>query len=1155
MSDDAECRLCRCGEEVGLLFHPCACKGSIQYVHEACLVTWLRISDKRVCELCLTEFEFKTLYEEHAPSTLSSWEIMWGSLQLGMRFSPDICRYALVTLLWCFVFPLLTCRVYRLFSSYDWNNMVLVWTDWSPDLVLFDCLHGLFISSAIACALLMILVLHEYVGNIQLDDIQFESINLQNIRERFDSNLFDIADRVVEAASAVAADANERINELQSVDGFNRIESIVFRIPVSRSREHLPDVAIEALVDEAPDDELGILLGLRGGITRGLYSLSLILLVNIAFLLTFVFVPLSLGRFLKHTVMFLFKLEFCEYQNREYLALGYTTILLPVIFYVVVHRLMCRRTRSSQDNIVYKYAASIFSALCNLLLLGCISFFELFLLSEVVGWIAHFGVMGASGDTVPVMLARIELCHSAPFTCIGIHWAVGSVLIVNWAALIWAFRQVVHPCFQIRFFSNKQKKAYGGFAPLFDMRRLRMQEQSKTWIGLINKIQSTLQQSVDEVDDSFLTPAVFGEVESPLQDSMISHSMDGCLDYISMIILWSIPAMLVFLWAPILCIKWISPGVFPIRMGSFKEPFIDAQLPLDIFLFVSVPLFLDRLGVHTMVISIARIVGKALTSPLDLEGYVMRPLADFLRSGFIRVDVFLDVTSKYKPLPELVTWEVPSSGGSLTIDDPISTVKLTSRMPVGTRVNIVGVIAHVSHDSSNLYMFTITDSLGYCIPVLYFAEFHSRISPDLLNIESIITSLKAHLKDQPKSHALSHEKFMDSKPLVVLRLLLDEFNDDPEMLEALMTILPQGVVGSWSHDMLRIFHEILRLWENNNPAPVVALRNVLVSNEGGRSLVLDGSSTIALEPDLGHRYFLARASFDSRRAARPHTGQFCIWRHQPQNIHLRLRLLAILSIFAGVLASVLSLSIPLIIGRILFEQLNDPFDHDIYHWIAGSVTIFILNEINKWSVVNVYEKRLNFLKYLMNPFEVLLKWGCMVLIFVIVLPLLFGVLFELVVLNSFNAASYPVENGYFPQFSWFQNWGIGLVVGRSWSRMVGLGLFGEGYWFSKFEGLRLDFGHTNLRKLCLDVAFPLVISIAIRILVPYLVAISFLKYFPDHDTLFASKVLRNSFPVFSCTLLGRDLMKSVASSLHFLHDIIRDNRYKIGQQLQNRFQQ
>ena len=55
------CRICF-SNDIGergterLLEKPCACKGSLSFVHESCLVKWLLQKNIRKCELCHTNF-------------------------------------------------------------------------------------------------------------------------------------------------------------------------------------------------------------------------------------------------------------------------------------------------------------------------------------------------------------------------------------------------------------------------------------------------------------------------------------------------------------------------------------------------------------------------------------------------------------------------------------------------------------------------------------------------------------------------------------------------------------------------------------------------------------------------------------------------------------------------------------------------------------------------------------------------------------------------------------------------------------------------------------------------------------------------------------------------------------------------------------------
>ncbi|CAG2251600.1 DOA10 [Mytilus edulis] len=53
------CRVCRCESTPDKpLFHPCVCTGSIKFVHQECLVQWLKYSRKEYCELCKHRYAF-----------------------------------------------------------------------------------------------------------------------------------------------------------------------------------------------------------------------------------------------------------------------------------------------------------------------------------------------------------------------------------------------------------------------------------------------------------------------------------------------------------------------------------------------------------------------------------------------------------------------------------------------------------------------------------------------------------------------------------------------------------------------------------------------------------------------------------------------------------------------------------------------------------------------------------------------------------------------------------------------------------------------------------------------------------------------------------------------------------------------------------------
>ena len=56
------CRICHCNETESQseLMSPCACAGSLKYVHQTCLQQWVKSANTKSCELCKYEFEMST---------------------------------------------------------------------------------------------------------------------------------------------------------------------------------------------------------------------------------------------------------------------------------------------------------------------------------------------------------------------------------------------------------------------------------------------------------------------------------------------------------------------------------------------------------------------------------------------------------------------------------------------------------------------------------------------------------------------------------------------------------------------------------------------------------------------------------------------------------------------------------------------------------------------------------------------------------------------------------------------------------------------------------------------------------------------------------------------------------------------------------------
>jgi E3 ubiquitin-protein ligase DOA10 len=113
------CRVCHGESEPNReLFFPCKCDGSIKYVHQDCLMEWLKHTRQRNprCELCGTEFKFKNIYRQGAPLHLTILDFV--SELIPRVF--DIIRLIVLICLSCFFWALILPLFTNLWFHYCW---------------------------------------------------------------------------------------------------------------------------------------------------------------------------------------------------------------------------------------------------------------------------------------------------------------------------------------------------------------------------------------------------------------------------------------------------------------------------------------------------------------------------------------------------------------------------------------------------------------------------------------------------------------------------------------------------------------------------------------------------------------------------------------------------------------------------------------------------------------------------------------------------------------------------------------------------------------------------------------------------------------------------------------------------------------------------
>uniref|UniRef100_A0A3B4ZXN6 E3 ubiquitin-protein ligase MARCHF6 n=1 Tax=Stegastes partitus TaxID=144197 RepID=A0A3B4ZXN6_9TELE len=155
------CRVCRSeGTQDKPLYHPCVCTGSIKFIHQECLLQWLKHSRKEYCELCKHRFAFTPIYSPDMPSRLPVQDIFAGlvtSIGTAIRYW---FHYTLVAFAWLGVVPLTACCSICLscFAKIETCQCLP-----RRQNLLADCLQGCFVVTCTLCAFISLVWLREQI--------------------------------------------------------------------------------------------------------------------------------------------------------------------------------------------------------------------------------------------------------------------------------------------------------------------------------------------------------------------------------------------------------------------------------------------------------------------------------------------------------------------------------------------------------------------------------------------------------------------------------------------------------------------------------------------------------------------------------------------------------------------------------------------------------------------------------------------------------------------------------------------------------------------------------------------------------------------------------------------------------------------------------
>ncbi|CAJ2650197.1 unnamed protein product [Trifolium pratense] len=307
------CRICRNpGDADNPLRYPCACSGSIKFVHQDCLLQWLNHSNARQCEVCKHPFSFSPVYAENAPARLPFQEFVVGMAMKACHVLQFFLRLSFVLSVWLLIIPFITFWIWRLaFVRSLGEAQRLFLSHLSTAVILTDCLHGFLLSASIVFIFLGATSLRDYFRHLR--EIGGQDADRE---DEVDRNGARIARRPAGQANRnVNGDANgEDAGGAQGVAGAGQVirrnaENVAARWEMQAARleahvEQMFDGLDDA--DGAEDVPFDELVGMQGPVFHLVENAFTVLASNMIFLGVVIFVPFSLGRIILHYLSWFF---------------------------------------------------------------------------------------------------------------------------------------------------------------------------------------------------------------------------------------------------------------------------------------------------------------------------------------------------------------------------------------------------------------------------------------------------------------------------------------------------------------------------------------------------------------------------------------------------------------------------------------------------------------------------------------------------------------------------------------------------------------------------------------------------------------------------------------------------------------------------------
>ncbi|XP_063308004.1 E3 ubiquitin-protein ligase MARCHF6 isoform X1 [Pelobates fuscus] len=441
------CRVCRSeGTPEKPLYHPCVCTGSIKFIHQECLVQWLKHSRKEYCELCKHRFAFTPIYSPDMPSRLPIQDICAGlitSIGTAIRYW---FHYTLVAFAWLGVVPLTACRIYKCLFTGSVSSLLTLPLDMlSTENLLADCLQGCFVVTCTLCAFISLVWLREQIvhgGAPQwLEQNQPQPLNGLGQQNEAPGAVNVVAENVAleqpanPPADLAVVGENPEIQEEPADDEEEENddeEDAVIEDAADANNGAQDDMNWNALEWDRAAEELTWerMLGLDGSLVF-LEHVFWVVSLNTLFILVFAFCPYHIGHF---SVV---GLGFEDYVRASHFEGLITTIVGYVLLAVTL--ILCHGLAA----VVRFQRSRRLLGICYIVVkVSLLVVVEIGVFPLICGWWLDI----CSLEMFDATLKDRELSfQSAPGTTMFLHWLVGMVYVFYFASFILLLREVLRP--------------------------------------------------------------------------------------------------------------------------------------------------------------------------------------------------------------------------------------------------------------------------------------------------------------------------------------------------------------------------------------------------------------------------------------------------------------------------------------------------------------------------------------------------------------------------------------------------------------------------------------------------------------------------------------------------------------------------------------